>query len=93
MKDADRIWGMGYSIPFFGSAYLINKNTQGKRKIITDFFAYLTLSNLIDESFFNPSEIHVFEFLTAAIVWLFIFYKTDDRISSFFFGASKKVRD
>lgn len=72
-ESMDRVWGIGFAIPFFGSIYHIHSITFGivKRKI-TAFFLFVSLANLSDEIFFNPLVVNWYEYATALTALIII---------------------
>lgn len=76
-QSLDFCYGSGFAIVLVGCSYLINELIEGKRKLITLPFFYLSLSNLMDELFFDPFVVSIYEYISSlAIITIIYFYET-----------------
>jgi len=72
--DLNWFYGVGSALALFGSIYHVhdsvnNDNRSTKSQlVITKFFLFLSLSNLLDETFFNPFEVNWMEYVSALII-------------------------
>jgi hypothetical protein len=76
MESGDKLYGTGFAIILLASAYHIHAVTpNGLRHVITVFFLFCSLSNLMDELFFDPYVVNFYEYLTAFILTPLIYHR------------------
>jgi len=88
IESGDKLYGSGFAVILMACAYHIHATTkQGARKIITTFFLFVSLSNLLDELFFDPFCLNWFEYISAFIITPLI-YKCEQ-----YFNRNKEARN
>jgi len=87
VENGDVLYGLGTALTLLSCSRYINVTTKrGWRKIITEVFFYITLSNFFDEIIFDPYKVCIWEWISALLTWIFIhfyhnYYNVDNNIN------------
>lgn len=57
------------------ASLVINSQTEGKRKLVSEIFVFFAFNNLADEILYDPTKIELNEYITAIIFILYITWK------------------
>jgi len=82
-EDLNWYYGVGFAVALFGALFHVHDSVCKDEKsskfqeIVSKLFLFLSLSNLVDELFFNPFVVNWHEYLTALITLTAIIHVTN----------------